>query len=130
MEIFVDVINDNVRISIHCDWLFVVKKTREFITKPPQTVLSATNYNFGKERVSLNPQSYELFQMYYFIRFGIFGKDFSKIKKCELYQSKIVVISQILSINRVRKLFCIDVLSGVTFQDKSLKYSAYPKAFV
>lgn len=101
------------------------------ITKPTQWVLYTMIYNFGKEIVALDSQSFWSFQMNYLIHECIFGKDFSKIKMSELvYQSKRATLIHTSSINRARQSFCIDGLSGVTFAENSLKFSASPKSIV
>ena len=130
-EIFVDGIDSNVRTSLELDWAFVVKKMRAMITKVPPKHLYNLKYNFGKEKVHLQKQSFGSFQINYFISLCIFGKDFCKLKMDELvYQSKKWTIIHVSSIARAKELLTIDGLSAVSFEEHNLKYSASAKVHV
>ena len=60
-----------------------------------------------------------------------FGKDYNLLSKSELvYQSTRVTIIHISSIERVKKLLTIDGVSGATFEENNLLFSASPKAYV
>ena len=108
-EIFVDGIDYNVRTSLELDWAFVVKKMRAMITKVPPKHLYNLKYNFGKEKVNLQKQSFGSFQINYLISLCIFGKDFCKLKMDELvYQSKKWTIAHIFSITREKN--CLQLM--------------------
>ena len=47
-----------------------------------------------------------------------------------VYQSTRVTIIHISSIERVKKLLTIDGVSGATFEENNLSFSASPKAYV
>ena len=129
--IFVDGIDENVRHSLQSDWLFVMKKLRSMIVKKPQAHLASMTYKFGKERVQIKSQSFASFQLNYLINLCIFGKDYNLLSKSELvYQSTRVTIIHISSIERVKKLLTIDGVSGATFEENNLLFSASPKAYV
>ena len=129
--IFVDGIDENVRRSLQSDWLFVVKKLRAMIVKKPQAHLASMTYKFGKEQVRIKSQSFASFQLNYLINLCMFGKDYNLLSKSELvYQSTRVTIIHISSIERVKKLLTIDGLSGATFEENNLLFSASPKAYI
>ena len=126
-----DGIDENVRHSLQSDWLFVMKKLRSMIVKKPQAHLASMTYKFGKERVQIKSQSFASFQLNYLINLCIFGKDYNLLSKSELvYQSTRVTIIHISSIERVKKLLTIDGVSGATFEENNLLFSASPKAYV
>ena len=101
------------------------------ITRAPPKHLYDMKYNFGKEKVRLQGQSFGSFQLNYFISLCIFGKDFCKLKMDELvYQSKKWTIIHISSIARAKELLTIDGLSAVSFEEHNLKYSASAKVHV
>ena len=101
------------------------------ITKAPPKHLYVMKYNFGKEKVTLQGQSFGSFQLNYFISLCIFGKSFCKLKNYELvYQSKNWTVIHISSISRAKELLTIDELSGVTFDEHNIKYSASAKVHV
>ena len=108
-ELFVDGLEYNTRLSVQSDWAFVVRKLMAMITKRPQKRLHNMQYYFGKEKVTLQGQSFSSFQLNYFISLCIFGKDFCKLQDSEIvYQSKRVTIIHISSIDRAKELLTID----------------------
>ena len=80
----------------------MVEKRRKMIVKPTQIHIASLTYRFGRERVRMIGQSFSLFQLNYLIRLCIFGKDLCKLRSTLVYQSKIVTIINISSIDRLR----------------------------
>ena len=50
-EIFVDGIEYDVRLSLQSYWIYVVKRLRKMIIKPPQSHILSLKYMFDRERV-------------------------------------------------------------------------------
>ena len=88
-------------------------------------------YYFGKEKVTLQGQSFCSFKLNYFISLCIFGKDFCKLQDLEIvYQSKRVTIIHICSIERAQELLTIDGLSAATFEEDNYLYHASARVSV
>ena len=47
-DIFVDEIDDNIRLSLQSEWMFVVKRLRAMIIKVPQRHIVSLKHTFGR----------------------------------------------------------------------------------
>ena len=55
----------------------------------------------------------------YIVRIAIFGKYYERLKKNEIiYQTSLVTVIHIASLERMKNLFCLGGLSSVLFRDK------------
>ena len=67
------------------------------------------------------------------MRIAIFGKYYERLKKNEIiYQTSLVTVIHIASLERMKNLFCLGGLSSVLFCDKELtmKYSTCGKVYL
>ena len=106
---------------------------KKSVTKPPSANQAEQHVRIGKKSEQISNKSFHSMYLSYLVRIAIFGKYFERLKKNEIiYQTSLVTVIHIASLERMKQLFCLCGLSSVLFQNetKTCKYSTCAKLHV
>ena len=128
-----DGVEQNTKCAIEVDWLHFCKVMKRSVTKSPPRSHAGLYVNFGGVRTPLSNKSYHSMYLSYIVRIAIFGKYYERLKKNEIiYQTSLVTVIHIASLERMKNLFCLGGLSSVLFCDKerTMEHSTCGKLYL
>ena len=133
VEVQVDGVELNTKNALEIDWKNFCKVMKKSVTKAPPANQAEQHVRIGKKSEQISNKSFHSMYLSYLVRIAIFGKYFERLKKNEIiYQTSLVTVIHIVSLERMKQLFCLGGLSSVLFQNetKTCKYSTCAKLHV
>jgi hypothetical protein len=119
---------DDILQSLTVEWRRFVGVLRSAIVRPPKNPHQKLEVSFGKERVTIHSQSYRTFDISLLLQLCIFGKQFEKLCAHEIIaKTKKTVLIHIESASRMRELFSLCGLCGVTYNENGREMSCSGK---